>query len=127
MRDMSTELNRIKILEIHDRTVRFSAALIDTFNVDTFFETPAFALMVLHDAAREATDAPIAQQVSLDQLTDEKWLRANVDRFIESLEIVESTYESKPPVAIYRCVVTAAELLVGIAPGTELDSAAYDV
>ena len=126
---MATDFNRIKILEIHDRTVRFSAALIDTFNVDTFFETKAFALMVLHDAAREpgATNAPIAHQVSLDQLTDEKWMRANVDQFIQSLEIVESTYETKPPVAIYRCVVTSAELLVGIKTGTEFDSASYDI
>jgi hypothetical protein len=116
---VSTDLYRIRVLDIdpRQRKVRFRVFMV--YYPWDFPADPSFFLRILRDEAdSESTGrgSPLAAEITLDQSLDEKWIDANTARFIEGVERVsfrEHRFDGEPPNFIYKSFADEDRLTQG--------------
>jgi hypothetical protein len=144
---MGTHFYHVTVMERSDADVIFALRLI-TGERSRFGSDESFALMLLYDpiGSEQTTDAPLAGQFTLEDLTDPDWLDTHVDEYIESAELGDvqnlpitadleamtaekyrAFFESsEAPTATFRVTARRPEWVQHLHRGMEWDSAAYD-
>ena len=96
----------------------------DTYEKVSAPETEGFFLSAVHDPARLAKRAPLAEAISLDDICDEEFILAHVREYIASVEVVSASSRVS---AVYRVEFTDPRWVAHLKAGQSWGTASYDL
>ncbi len=89
---MSTDLYGIRVLSKEKKEVKFQVFVVYYDIHDLPSENKGFFLGVLWDQAdtRFGSGGPLGDEISVNQICDEKFVLNNADKYIESVKLIET-------------------------------------
>lgn len=129
---MGSDLYKVKVVAKSDRTVKLRVEVVHP-DSNYVSNNESFALMLLHEGARDTTNAPLAQEVSFEDTMDKGWLELYTRGFIESsaFQVESGSSEGQTPAdwikGTLTVTVTDPVWISHLTPGAEFDSRAFDV
>lgn len=146
---MATDFFHVKVLSKEGSTVVLRLRII-TGEVRDFYRSESFALMLLCGpiANEEPPKSPLGREVTFEDTLDPEWVDDHVDDYIAGVRLYDvknfpptvdlaklsfderrEFFESDDtaPTAKFEIKVTSPKWIEHIRPGTEWDTAAYDV
>ncbi|TVQ92155.1 MAG: hypothetical protein EA397_07285 [Deltaproteobacteria bacterium] len=129
---MGSDLYRVKVSEIQTNIV---SLLVEVVHPDSNYvsENPGFALMLLHEGARDDGEAALNAELSFDDLMDRSWVEKYAKGFIEmvSTSVVAGSSDGEGPEdwikAKVEITVTDPAWIEHFNLGQSFDSRAYDL
>jgi len=145
---MATPLLKIKVLEKKENTILAEFKIINPAEY-YFYEKGSFVLQLIWEPIQifDLIKSPIAKEIHVNNILDEKWVLNNHKKYIKSVKIISTkNYPNKDqlmkmdrnefdkfrkengaPEAIFQIEGTEKKWIEHLEPGMEWDSTSYDI